>query len=179
MVGVLSRRFVRPLQGLLVRGTLGQLTDVELLERFAQRDDAEVAFETLVLRHGPAVMRVCRSILGDSHDAEDAFQATFLVLARRGRSIGRPLALGGWLQGVARRVAQKARVADSRRRARERRLAEARCPSSTLGQDENSSLHDEIDRLPESLRAAVVLCYLEEWSGWLIAQSISERARKP
>ena len=83
MVGVSSGRFVSPLQELLVRGTVGQLSDVELLERFTLGDGAEVAFRALVTRHGPAVMRVCRRVLVDPHDAEDAFQTTFLVLARR------------------------------------------------------------------------------------------------
>ena len=108
----MSARF----RALLVTGAFGQLTDEELLDRFIERSDAEAAFETLVLRHGPAVMQACRRILGDSHDAEDAFQATFLVLARRQpRSVGRS-ALGGWLGGVARRIARKARVANARRR---------------------------------------------------------------
>src|SRR5271165_1308717 len=124
MAGVSLRRVSRPLQSLLVQGTLGQLTDVELLERFTRRDEAEDAFETLVVRHGPAVLKVCRKILGSSHDAEDAFQATFLVLARRAHSIASPQALGFWLQGVARRVAHKARVANARRRCHERKMAE-------------------------------------------------------
>ena len=81
MAGVPSKGFLHPLYGLLERGAFGQLSDVELLERFTSRDEAEAAFEALVVRHGPAVMRVCRRILGESHDAEDVFQATFLLLA--------------------------------------------------------------------------------------------------
>ena len=127
MAGHLSRGYVRPLQSLLVTGTFGQLTDAELLDRFIERSDAEAAFETLVLRHGPAVMQACRRILGDSHDAEDAVQATFLVLARRTASISRPDALAGWLGGVARRIARKARVANARRQRHEQQLAERVC----------------------------------------------------
>ena len=133
MVGVSSRGCSRPLHGLLERGTFGQLSDVELLERFTRRDDAEAAFRSLVVRHGPAVLRVCRKILGNSHDAEDAFQATFLVLARRAQSIARPQELGAWLRGVVRRIAQKARVADNRRRLHERRFAEKARPAECAG----------------------------------------------
>jgi DNA-directed RNA polymerase specialized sigma24 family protein len=112
MVGVTSRGYLRTLHGLLEHGTSGQISDAELLERFTRRENAEFVFEALVARHGPAVLQVCRSVLGQTHDAEDAFQATFLVLARRAHSIARPEELGAWLRGVARRIALKAKVAD-------------------------------------------------------------------
>jgi DNA-directed RNA polymerase specialized sigma24 family protein len=94
------------------------LTDRELLERFvAEREEA--AFAALVQRHGPLVLGVCRRLLGDAHDAEDAFQATFLVLTRKAASVRWQESVGNWLYGVARRVAGKARAARVRRRANE------------------------------------------------------------
>src|SRR5579884_3161260 len=96
----------------------GGLSDRELLERFhCQRDAA--AFAALVRRHGPAVLGVCRRVLRNAADAEDAFQATFLILVRKARSIARPDALGSWLYGVAYRVSLKARADAQKRRQRE------------------------------------------------------------
>jgi DNA-directed RNA polymerase specialized sigma24 family protein len=94
--------------------------DAELLRQFSARQD-EAAFETLVRRHGPMVQGVCRRILGDAHDAEDAFQAVFLVLVRKSASIRRPELLANWLYGVACRIARKARIGAIRMEARERR----------------------------------------------------------
>ncbi len=88
-------------------GSLVGLTDRELLRRFLAGETAEAAFEALVNRHGPMVRAVCRSMLGDPHEADDAFQATFLVLARRAGSIRRGDAVGSWLYGVAHRVAAR------------------------------------------------------------------------
>src|SRR5215218_1026481 len=103
-------------------GAVGGMTDGQLLERFAaQRDEeAQMAFAALVERHGPMVLGVCRGVLGDPHRTEDAFQATFLVLVRKGRSIRNREALGSWLYGVARRVAVRSKTGDARRRLRER-----------------------------------------------------------
>src|SRR4051794_29860051 len=94
---------LRQVEGLFSHGTVGGLTDGQLLERFASRKDgtAETAFEALVSRHGPMVLRVCRSVLDDPHDAQDAFQATFLVLARKARSIRQGDSAACWLHGVA------------------------------------------------------------------------------
>ena len=113
---------LRQVQALLGAGTFSGLSDRQLLERFLERRDevAELAFAVLVERHGPMVLGVCRRIVGDPHDAEDAFQATFLVLARRARSIRVEGSLGRWLFGVATRVATRARSDDRRRRLRER-----------------------------------------------------------
>ncbi len=159
----------RQLERLFGAGTIGGLSDAELLERFAAVDDdsAGAAFEAIVERHGPMVLRVCRMVLRDEHAAEDAFQATFLVLARRARSIGERERLGNWLYGVAARTARKARIAAGRRMARDRSAACRRPeeivePTSDTGGDElGRILHEEIDRLPGSYRAAVVACYLE------------------
>ena len=110
------------IQTLFSSGITGALSDRQLLDRFAGGRDAtaEAAFEALVLRHGPMVLRVCRNVLKNSTDAQDAFQATFLVLVRRRHSIRRLESVGGWLNGVACRVAARARVETARRRAVER-----------------------------------------------------------
>jgi RNA polymerase sigma-70 factor (ECF subfamily) len=94
------------LQTLFDNGVMGSSTDGELLERFLNAEDApaEAAFAALVERHGPMVLRVCRSALGEVHDAEDASQAVFLVLARRAGSVRRFESAGSWLYGVARRI---------------------------------------------------------------------------
>src|SRR5262249_55573720 len=94
------------------------LSDRQLVERFnTERDEA--AFEVLVKRHGPMVLRVCRRVLGDEHDAEDAFQATFLVLGRKTGSLRRQESVGSWLYGVAYRLALKMKAAVLRRRCHE------------------------------------------------------------
>src|SRR3954447_1401337 len=109
-------------------GVAGNLSDSQLLTRFLARGGmtAEAAFEVLVARHGPMVLDVCCKVLRDPHDAQDAFQATFLVLASRAGSIRRRDALAGWLLGVARRVAVRSRADQARRRAHEGRAAEFR-----------------------------------------------------
>src|SRR5690349_12694538 len=115
-----------PLHRLFNLGAVGMMTDAQLLDRFVSRRDeaAEAAFEELVIRHGPMVLRVCRSALHDAHDAEDAFQAVFLVLANRARSIHRRGSIASWLFGVARRVASRARRSAARRRALEQLVSE-------------------------------------------------------
>ena len=113
-------------------GTAGGLTDGQLLERFTAQggEAAELAFATLVERHGPMVLRVCRSVLRDPEEAHDAFQATFLVLVRRAGSLWVRDSLGPWLHQVAYRVASCARSAAARRRRHERRAAELAGPAS-------------------------------------------------
>ena len=141
------------LQALYHLGTIGGLSDEQLLEQFASRDDggAELAFEVLLRRHGGMVLRVCRGVLGDSHDAEDALQATFLILVRKAHSIRRRGSLASWLYGVAHRVALKASCAATRRRRHEG--GRARMTSERVNDREydevEAILLEEVDRLPE------------------------------
>src|SRR5579872_7170818 len=100
------------------------LTDADLLDRYCLGND-ESAFAILVRRHGPMVFGVCKRVLLDEHDAEDAFQATFVILMEKGRSLSRKSLLGNWLYGVAYRVALKARARSAKRRAKERGPASA------------------------------------------------------
>ena len=168
----------RQLQTLFTLGTAGALTDGELLERFASRRGAaaEAAFAALVERHGPVVLRVCRDVLGNSADAEDAFQATFLVLVRRASTIRNRDSLASWLYGVALRVAGCDRSATARRRVHERKAAERTTDHVEGGEDDlGPVLHEEVGRLPEKYRAAVVLCY---WEG-LTHEQAADRLRWP
>jgi RNA polymerase sigma factor (sigma-70 family) len=155
----------RQVRTLLEEGAVGGLSDGELLERFATRsgDAAEVAFAALVERHGPMVLRACRSILRDSHESQDAFQATFLLLARRAGSLWVRDSLAPWLHSVACRISAGSRAAEARRRAMQRRLAGrvARPLDDPPRDDLAQALHEEIERLPDRLRAPLVLCYLE------------------
>src|SRR4051812_8884536 len=145
-------------------GTASGLSDGQLLDRFASRHDeaAEAAFAALVERHGPMVLTVCRRALNDPHDAEDAFQATFLILMRKAGSAPSRESLAAWLYGVARRVSAHARAAAARRRVVERAAA-LRCGAvdPTPPDEPDRDLWDEVDRLPAAQRAAVVHCYLE------------------
>ncbi|HEX5273187.1 MAG TPA: sigma-70 family RNA polymerase sigma factor, partial [Gemmataceae bacterium] len=135
--------------------------DRALLDRFARQRDGE-AFAALVRRHGPMVLAVCRRLLRHAPDADDAFQAVFLLLVRKAASLRRPEQLGPWLHGVARRVALKARALGSRRR--EEPLTESpavSAPDDLLWRDLRPVLDDAIRSLPMKYRAPVVLCYLE------------------
>ena len=165
---------LRQFHQLFSLGAVGGTTDAQLLAQFLDRQDAgaEVAFEVLVERHGPMVLRVCRGVLRDEHAAEDAFQATFLVLARKARSIWVKDSLGSWLHGVAQRVASRARSDAMRRRRHERQAAERAgtagvaeaFPDGFHQSDTEAVLGEEIARLPEKYRAPIVLCYLEAMS---------------
>src|SRR5262245_5085650 len=154
-------RHVRRLAG------AADLTDAQLLRRFvAGREEA--AFAALLQRHAPLVMGVCRRVLRRQQDAEDAFQATFLALARHAGAI-RTEAVAGWLFRVARRIAVKAGTDMARRSAREKQLAPEsdvngppNSPSSDMALRElQAVLDEELGRLPEKLRAPFVLCCLE------------------
>lgn len=141
----------------------GGLTDGQMLDRYRQSGD-RAAFTALVERHGPMVLSVCRRVLGNVHDAEDAFQAVFLVLVRKARSIGKRESVGSWLHGVAVRIAKKARTATARRRFVERQAATTAVSESTpetIGQELRPILDEEIARLPERYRLPVILCYLQ------------------
>ena len=135
--------------------------DEQLLSRFV-KDRDEAAFQTLVQRHGPAVLGLCRRILGDAHLAEDALQAAFLILARRAAAIKRRQSLGSWLNRVAYHVALQARQERVRQQTRERsysNIMEPREEKSNAAMSE--VLEQELQRLPEKYRAPLLLCYLE------------------
>jgi RNA polymerase sigma factor (sigma-70 family) len=156
----------RQLRTVFNLGAIGELTDGQLLERFASRggEAAELAFAALVERHGPMVMRVCRHALGDLNDAEDSFQATFLILVKKARSLWVRDSLGPWLHRVAHRVATRSRLSAARLREHEQRAAAVR-PTLVCERGDwdeiLSLLHEEIDRLPERYRVPVVLCDLQ------------------
>jgi RNA polymerase sigma factor (sigma-70 family) len=138
-------------------------TDGDLLGRFARYGD-EAAFEALVRRHGPTVLGACRRVLRDAHAADDAFQATFLVLAKKAGALERPAALGPWLYGVAVRTALKARADGARRRAQERKAAVAEAVEADDGlvwRELRPLLDEEVARLPDKYRVPFVLHHLE------------------
>jgi RNA polymerase sigma factor (sigma-70 family) len=148
------------------------MTDSDLLERFVTAHD-ESAFEGLVRRHGPMVLGLCRRALRDDHEAEDAFQATFMVLVRNARTIRKRDSLASWLYGVALRVTRKAQAG-----ARQRELVHHGEATVAIGPETDDDrfelrpiVHDEVDRLPDKYRAPVVLCYFE-------GQSHEEAARQ-
>ncbi len=149
------------LRDLFGAGTVVGLGDGALLARYASGRDG-AAFEALVARHGPMVLATCRAVLKHEHDVEDAFQATFLVLARKAGSIRGGDALGGWLHRVAYRAAVGAIVEARRRREKEAEAATMAPPAGTRPDPGwQAVLHEEIERLPESRRLPVVLCDLE------------------
>jgi RNA polymerase sigma factor (sigma-70 family) len=147
-------------------GVIGDLSDGQLLQRYLTAPDGafQAAFTALVGRHGPMVLRVCRQVLGDSHDAQDAFQATFLVLIRKAGSVRKVDSLASWLHRVAFRCAVRTRADASRRRVHERRGVAMRATGAEcegVRAESWSELHEEVARLPERYREPVVLCYLE------------------
>jgi RNA polymerase sigma factor (sigma-70 family) len=140
-----------------------ELSDEQLLEAFVRHRD-EAAFTALMRRHGPMVLGVCRRVLRHADDADDAFQATFLVLVHKAGSLQQPSLLASWLHGVAYRTAQHARVRAARRHKHEAAAATtllATTDPETDWQEMRESLDEELHRLPEFYRAPLVLCYLE------------------
>jgi RNA polymerase sigma factor (sigma-70 family) len=156
---------VHSIQRLFDQGTVVALDERQLLDRFVSRGD-ESAFEAIVGRHGPMVLSVCRRVLDNQHDVEDAFQATFLILVKKASSIRDRDMLGTWLHGVARRVAVRAR-ANSRRRQPHERIGveslEVRDNSKVPAESNEirAVVDDELERLPYRYRAALLLCDME------------------
>jgi RNA polymerase sigma factor (sigma-70 family) len=155
-----------PLRMLFNVGAIRDMTDGQLLERFASGGEAaELAFAALVERHGPLVLHTCRSILRDDHEAEDAFQATFLVLVRKAGSLWVRDSLGPWLHQVACRAARRARTEAARQADHVRRTAETTArrdhERAEDGEEFAAAIHEEIERMPERYRVPVLLCDLE------------------
>lgn len=173
-------RVSEQIQTLFQAGALGTLLDGQLLDRFVSRESgcAEPAFAALVERHGPMVLGVCRRLLADSHLAEDAFQATFLVLARRASTVRNRDALGGWLHRVAKRVALRLRVKHDRLRSRERPEVGEVAVEHAYGVERDelrAVIDEEIDRLGDGQRLPVILCCL----GGLSQEEAAQRLHWP
>jgi RNA polymerase sigma factor (sigma-70 family) len=165
---------IEHLRKAMLRPDGGGLTDGQLLQRFIDDEDQR-AFEALVRRHGPMVLGVCRRVIGHTQDAEDAFQAAFLVLARKAASVAPPEAVANWLYGVAYHTALKARAVAVRRRAREKQvqgMPEPQAVRDDLWQDLRPLLDRELSRLPDKYRLPAVLCDLEGRSRREVAQQL-------
>jgi RNA polymerase sigma factor (sigma-70 family) len=156
-------KVIHQLRSAAMRWEVVELTDGQLLESFINRRD-QMAVEGIVRRHGPMVWRVCRRILHNYHDAEDAFQATFVVLVRKATSIMPREMLANWLYGVAHQTALKARATTEKRRTRERQQVEM--PDTAVAEKDHWSdlqplLDQELSLLPDKYRIVIVLCELE------------------
>jgi RNA polymerase sigma factor (sigma-70 family) len=165
---------VPELQTLFEVVSLGELSDGQLLDRFVERRE-EAVFEAIVRRHGPMVRGVCRRVFRNQHDAEDAFQATFLILARKAGSVMMREKLGNWLYGVAYQTAMKARGISSKRRVREIQVSDM--PEPMAARDDlrdalAEALDRELSRLPEKYRTPTVLCELGGKSHWEAAEQL-------
>ena len=162
MTAAVLSEFLRRLGRGMAAETLAEHTDPELIRK-ALDEGAEISLQAIVNRHGPMVYRVCWRVLQHAQDTEDAFQATFLILAQKLRSVRKQASLASWLHGVARRVALKARAQSAVRRRRERQLDKlSATPADELTWNEiRSALDDELARLPEKWRQPLILCYLE------------------
>src|SRR5258708_5945540 len=156
-------KFIEQLRRIVLFGGGPGLTDANLLRRFAEERD-NAAFEAIMRRHGPMVWGVCRRILSNPQDAEDAFQATFLVLVRKAATLRPREMVGNWLYGVAHQTAIRTRALNAKRSGREKQVtnmprldaARANCQ-----RDLQELLDQELSRLPDKYRAAIVLCDLE------------------
>ncbi len=157
---------LRHIRKLAAAERIKERTDVQLLQEFASHND-QTAFAALVRRHGPMVLGVCRNVLRHTQDAEDAFQATFLVFARKAGTIRKAEALVNWLHGVAYRMAMNAKRNAARRRSHEKQAQPA--PQSdpaweTAWREVQALLNEEIQRLPQIYQATFILCCLENKS---------------
>ena len=171
MARVASPAVVRQIESLFDGGSIVGLTNRQLLERYTSSGGptGEAAFAAIVRRHGPMVLGVCHQLLGNRHYAEDVFQAVFLVLARKARSIRDSDLLGNWLYGVTLRTARKARGQVLSRRKREGGgsmthpdvCSEVPEVEPIVAREQAEALHDEIWRLPVAFRQPVFLCYFE------------------
>ncbi|QJW92811.1 sigma-70 family RNA polymerase sigma factor [Frigoriglobus tundricola] len=162
-MGTDPKAVAQRLLGRLSGSGSGDPLDGDLLSAFAATRN-ETEFATLIARHGPMVLGVCRRLLGNAADAEDAFQAVFLVLARRAAGLGETRSVAGWLYGTAVRVAMKTRTRDARRRTRERKAVLMRPAKTTETPDWDdlcAVLDEELDRLGNRYRDPLVLCCLE------------------
>jgi RNA polymerase sigma factor (sigma-70 family) len=166
-------RLVRFLHRAVASRESDGVSDGQLLEQYLRRED-EAAFALLVRRHGPMVLGVCRRILHNTHDAEDAFQATFLVLIRRAAVVWPRDRVGAWLYGVACRTALKARARSERRRTREQPLEDVADPAAEDKdlRELRALLDHELSRLPEKYRLAVLLCDLEGQTHQQVAERL-------
>src|SRR5262249_53287459 len=167
-------RFIRKIA---VREQFARLADCELLERFVNAQEEE-AFAALVCRHGPMVLRVCLQILDNEHDAEDAFQATFLVLSRKASSVKKQKSVASWLFGVANHTSTNLKRSLMRRCSYERQVSQRSVadPLSTLTLREAQAIvNQELARLPETYRAPLVLCVREGLSRDEAAQQLGLR----
>src|SRR5262245_36834885 len=154
---------LRHLRTFVASEQAGGLSDQQLLEQFAQRRE-EAAFETLVRRHASLVLGVCRRVLRNEADAEDAFQATFLVLARKAGDVGRGGSVAGWLHRVAFHAAIKARARVANRDAHERQTPPRQCAdplTEVTGREFITLLDEELEKLSDECRTSLILCYLE------------------
>ena len=156
---------IQGIQTLFSAGAMASWTDGQLLAEYrAEQEGSEAALRVLIHRHGPLVLGLCRRILGDEHAAEDAFQATFLVLVKKAEVLGDCTQLTNWLYGVALRVAKKERAKAARRRVVERQAAHIRADwrdDEPEAAELRSVIDEEIQRMPERLRVPLMLCHLE------------------
>jgi RNA polymerase sigma factor (sigma-70 family) len=154
---------LRQLRTLMATQRAGGQTDAILLEQFVSQRD-ELAFAALLERHGPMVLGVCRRILQEEHRAEDAFQATFLVLVRKAGSIRKQQSLASWLHGVALRLVRKAKAEAAQAKRPDARIhspSAVDAEAQASWRESQEILDDELQRLPENYRLPLVLCYLE------------------
>ena len=166
------------LQSAYSASRLDSETDATLLDR-CQAGHDPVAFEQLVRRHGPKVLAACRKVLPDAADVDDAFQATFLVLLQKPRAVRKKGAIGAWLYGVAHRIAVHARSSALRRQRLLKNVApaaEQAAPAPDLSCAMPAHLHAELNKLPDSLRMPLILCYLE---GLLRDEAAEQLGRTP